>query len=380
MNKVVDKNECTGCTACKQVCPVQAITMKDDGDGFLYSVIDQEKCIDCGLCVKTCPVLKEKNKKSVNECYVGYSKNDEDKENTSSGGLFPVIANYILDNSGIVIGAAFNENNKLNHIAISKKSELTKLKGSKYLQSNVNDIFPYIKENVENNKILFVGTPCQVSGLKSYLKKDYDNLLCIDLICHGVPSPKLFDKYISELEQENNDKVVNYDFRDKSTGWTTYSNTITFTNGKKTELHTKNNYMKLFLSDIALRESCYDCNFKLGNKYSDITLGDFWGVENYYPKMNNTKGVSAIIVNTNKGREVFNIIKNDLIYNVCKLEEILEKNPSLKISANYPKKRTMFFEELNYKSTEYLVNKYKNKLPLYKRILKKIKNTIKFNL
>lgn len=379
MEKIIDKDKCCGCTACMNICPKHAISMVEDKEGFKHPVIDQDKCIDCGLCKKTCPVLNTNNKESKNKCFIAYNKDKESTLNkASSGNIFELIAKDILKEKGIVIGAAFDENNKLNHIAIDNIKDLDKLKGSKYLQSNLSNIFTYIKENIINKKILFVGTPCQVAGLKSFLKKDYDNLICIDLVCHGVPSPKLFNKYIKELEKENNDIVTNYNFRDKRTGWDTYSNTITFKNKKEiTELQKDNKYMKLFLSDIALRESCYNCNFKLGNKYSDITLGDFWGVNNYYPDMYNKTGVSAIIINTEKGNNIFNNIKDKIIYKECKLEEITNGNPSLKTSGKYPKKRKEFFEELDNKSVEELSKKYSRKNNIYMKVLNKIKKIMR---
>lgn len=378
MKEIVSKNKCTGCTACMNICPKQAITMEDNSEGFKYPVIKQNKCINCELCRKTCPVLTTKENISINKCYVGYAIEDEIKENSSSGGIFTLFANYILENNGIVIGAAFDDNNKLNHIAITKENELIKLKGSKYLQSNLGDIFKYVSENIHDKKILFVGVPCQVAGLKTFLKKEYENLICIDLICHGVPSPKLFDKYVKELEKKENDKLVNYNFRDKSTGWDTYSNTATFKNSKITELQTENKYMKLFLSDVALRKSCFNCNFKLGNKYSDITLGDFWGVQNYYPKMYNKKGVSAIIINTVKGEKAFNKIKDYLEYQECNLEEIVTGNPSLKKSVDYNKKNKDMFKEIDLLSVDVLAKKYENKKKtLWKRGFDKIKRILK---
>lgn len=379
MKDIISSNKCTGCTACANRCPKNAITMVTDDEGFKYPIIDELKCIDCGLCKKTCPVLNTKENKSMDKCYVAYEKEDNEKLTSSSGGIFPLIANYILDNNGIVIGASFDDNNKLNHIAITKKEDLEKLKGSKYLQSNLDNIFKYIKENIDNNKILFVGTPCQVAGIKAFLKKDYDNLLCIDLFCHGVPSPKLFEKYIKELEKTSKDKVINYNFRDKTTGWDSYSNTITFKNNKTiTELQSDNNYMKLFLSDVALRGSCYNCNFKFGNKYSDITLGDFWGVQNYYPEMYNKKGVSAIIINTDKGNTIFNIIKDNISYKECRLEEIVNCNPSLSHSSNNINQRKEFFNDIDDMTVNELSKKYRKKNNFIRSILSKIKRIIKF--
>ena len=376
MKQVLEKSRCTGCTTCMNICPKGAITMIEDSDGFKYPVIDQDKCINCGLCVKTCPVLNTKENESLNKCYVGYNKSEEVRLNSSSGGIFSLIANHILDQKGIVIGAAFNKENELKHIAIEKTKDLNKLMGSKYLQSDLTNIFKYIKENIKERKILFVGTPCQVGGLKAFIKNDYDNLICVDLVCHGVPSPKLFKKYIEELENENG-KLLNYNFRDNSTGWDTYSNTAKFKDKTIKEDRRQNKYMKLFLSDVALRQSCFNCNFKLGNKYSDITLGDFWGIKKHYPEMYNKSGVSAIIINTKQGEELFNNINKDIKYKECKLEEILSGNPSLKISGKEPKTRNNFFKELDNLSISALTKKYQKKISLLSKIKRKLKSLIK---
>lgn len=376
MVEVLEKERCTGCTACMNNCPKGAITFEEGNDGFKYPVINQDKCIDCGLCKKICPVLNTKENKSINKCYVAYNKNINERLNASSGSLFSTIANYILDKKGIVVGAAFDDNNHLKHIAIEKKKDLEPLRKSKYLQSDLGNIFKYIKEQTKTRKVLFVGTPCQVAGLKSFIKKS-DNLITIDLFCHGVPSPKLFKKYIKELEEQNNDKLINYDFRDNSTGWDSYSNKITFKKSTIIELQTKNKYMNLFLSDIALRESCYNCNYKLGNKYSDITLGDFWGVKEHYPEMYNKEGVSAVIINTDTGKELFEEISNELEYKKCDINKIISGNPSLINSSKYPKKREDFFNEIDELSIDVLCKKYKKRIQLYRRLIIKIKTIIK---
>ena len=371
MEQIIDKKLCTGCTACMNICPKEAISFKEEKDGFKYPVIDQDKCIDCGLCKRTCPVLNTKENKSINKCFVGYNKDSNERLNASSGSIFSLIANYVLDNNGIVVGAAFDENNHLNHIAIERKELLEPLRKSKYLQSDLGNIFTYIKEQIKIRKVLFVGTPCQVAGIKSFIKKS-DNLITIDLFCHGVPSPKLFEKYVKELENINNDILMNYDFRDNSTGWDSYSNKATFKNKEIITDRRKNQYMKLFLSDIALRESCYNCNFKLGNKYSDITLGDFWGIKNHYPEMYNKEGVSAIIINTDLGIDIFNNIKKNLEYKDCDLDKILSGNPSLKTSSKRPAKRDEFFNELDNTSFNDLTKKYQKKITLIRKIKNKI--------
>lgn len=376
MEQVLEKEKCTACSACINICPKGAIEFKDGYDGFKYPVIDQEKCIDCGLCKKTCPVINTEKKDSINKCYVGYNKDEKERFNASSGAIFSLVAKYILENKGVIVGAAFDKNNHLKHIAIEKYEDLESLKKSKYLQSDLGNIFKYIKEQIKNRIVLFVGTPCQAAGLKAFVKEN-NNLITIDLFCHGVPSPKLFEKYIKELEKENDDKVINYDFRDKETGWETYSNKVSL---KSKEIITKNNendYMKLFLSDVALREACYQCNFKLGNKYSDITLGDFWNVKKYYPEMDDTKGTSAIIINTEIGLNIFSSIKENINYKECKIEEIIEGNPSLVNSCKYNPKRNAFFEQLDSVDVRELSKKYGIKQTIINKMKNRLKSLLK---
>ena len=377
MEKIVEKKDCTGCTACVGICPKNAIKMVENDEGFKYPEIDKSKCVNCGLCKKTCPILNLKNNNSFNKCYVGYIKDTIEKMRTSSGGLFSAIANYFLEADGIVIGAAYDEKFTLNHIAISKKEDLIKLNGSKYVQSNLNDIFTFIKNNIRAKKILFVGTPCQVAGLRVFLKSDYENLTCIDLVCHGVPSIKLLKKYIQELEIKQKSKMLTCDFRDKKTGWSNYSCTYTFENSKVSNFHCDDDYVNIYLSNVALRESCYNCKFKIGNKYSDITLGDFWGVKNYYPEFFNDKGVSAIILNTEKGIEVFDKIKDKIIFKECDLTEIINGNSSLKDSPRRPSHRDKFYEKLNHKSIRRLSSIYNIKTPIYLKVIKKIKKYLR---
>lgn len=375
MKDIIEKKLCTGCTTCMNICPKKAISFEKNEEGFKYPVIDQSKCINCGLCKKRCPVINKKKNISVNKCYAGYNNDSIERLNSSSGAIFSIIANYVLEDGGIVVGAAFDSNNKLKHVAIDSKNKLDQLKKSKYLQSDLGNIFEYIKEQLKERKVLFVGTPCQVAGLKSFI--DSSNLITIDLFCHGVPSPKLFRKYIEEIEHKYNDKLIDYDFRDNCTGWENYSNKAIF---RKNEIITNkrnNDYMKLFLSDVALRESCYNCNFKLGNKYSDITLGDFWGIKDIYSEMYMRDGVSAIIINTNVGIRIFDTIKNKITYRECTLNDIIVGNPMLEISTKRPSDRELFFNDLDNKNFHILTKKYVKKDSIIKKFRRKILTKIK---
>lgn len=375
MKEVIKKELCTGCTACATICPKKAITLKEDKNGFRYPTIDEKKCVNCGLCKKICPVLNTDKNKSIEKYYAAYNKDENQRLSSSSGGIFQIIAEQILDENGIVIGAAFDKKNQLKHIAITKKVELESLKGSKYLQSDLNNIFKFVKDNIEDKKILFVGTPCQVAGLRAVIK-DNKNLITIDLFCHGVPSTKLFNKYIQELEQKNG-KLLNYNFRDKKHSWEAYSHTAVFEKKTISKIYDRNKYMLLYLSDIALRESCYKCHFKMGNKYSDISLGDFWGVKKYYPNIPKKNGVSAVVINTEIGQQIFDSIKERIYYQECKMEELLVGNPQLTTPPLMPSNRMDFFEKLNEKSIDELNNEYGLKISSKERMMVDVKRIIK---
>lgn len=356
--ELLSRDKCVNCTACYNVCPKDAIVLEEGELGFQYPIINEKKCVDCGFCKRVCPINNINGYKSPIRCYAAYNKDDNQRMNASSGGAVALLVDYVLQENGLVIGAAFDAHLKLNHIVASTKAEAERIFGSKYIPSNLGEVFSIIKSEIVNRKVLFVGTPCQVAGLKAFLVIDYDNLICVDLVCHGVPSPKLFYKYINELEKKYEDKVIAYNFREKGTGWNTYSNVVSLENNTMKELASENSYMKLFLADVALRESCYDCQFKLGNKYSDITLGDFWGINTFYPEMYDAKGVSAVIVNSQKGKVVFDIIKENLVYKECKIDEIVAGNPSLVGSSTKKKKRALFIKDIESLDIVSLCKKY----------------------
>ncbi len=349
---IIDKNICVGCTSCYNICTQNAITMKYNEEGFKYPIIDENKCTNCGLCKKRCPILYKKNNSMINKCYAAFNNNEYIRRTSSSGGIFELLAKKVLNSNGKVIGAAFNEENILSHVIIDNYDDLEKLKGSKYLQSNLENIFKHIKADLLNNKkLLFVGTPCQVAGLKTFLNKEYKNLYCCDFICHGVPSTKVFNKYIKELEEKNGKVIGAINFRNKESGWRNFSISIKQEKNNYIKEHSNDIYMKLFLSNISLRLSCYNCKFKNENRYSDLTLGDFWGIDESYPELNDGMGVSSVIVNTEKGDKIFNSIKNELIYKQCTLEDVKSRNTALEHSTRMNRNRDKFFYELDSQKT-----------------------------
>ena len=343
---ITSKFKCTGCMACINSCPNNAIEIIKNKEGFLCTKINEEKCTKCGLCKNNCPANKVYSAKYENpEFYAAFNLNEEDRKNSSSGGIVSLIAKNVFNKHGVVYGANF-ENKVLKHIRIESEKDLYKIIGSKYLQSEIGDILKVVKEDLDKGKqVLFTGTPCQIEGLKSYLNTEYENLICVSIICHGVPSPEVFKRYLEEKERKNNKQIKNVKFRNKSFGWHNYC--ISYENEKVEDIvpFTDDTYMNGFLSNYILRESCYNCQMKFNKKSrSDIILGDYWGIENVFPEMDNDKGVSAVIVNSKIGKIIFEEIKVNTEYKYTTLEDILKANPCLVTSANYTKYRDQFFE------------------------------------
>ena len=347
---LLDKHyKCTGCKTCEQICPVKAIDMMEDEEGFYKPRINKEKCIKCGKCYKNCPQLNciEKNKEfNQLNVYAIKNKNKTEQKTSSSGGVFSALAHYVLSNDGIVYGASFCENFKLKQTRIDKLDELYRLKGSKYLQSDTSEIFELVKEDLINNKlVLYVGTPCQIGGLKNYLGKDYNNLLLVDLLCHGVPSQRLFNEYINWLEKREKSKVKMYDFRNKEKSiWELgYIPKVSFENGRDKYLYGDTDiYIKSFLRGNTLMEACYSCKYTKMERISDITIGDLWGVGKAYPKLYDENGVSLVLINTINGKEAINEIKDNLCVKEIKINEIIKYTQPLCQPTKRPNDRSHY--------------------------------------
>lgn len=356
---ITDTYRCTACMACYNVCPHNAIEIIENDKGFLYTKINTEKCINCGLCKKICPANKAyKNSYENPEFYAVINSNEIDRMNSSSGGIISVISKDILKDKGVVYGVNLG-NKEANHIRVDSKKDLYKIMGSKYVQSRIGDIYINVKEDLENNrKVLFTGTPCQIEGIKSYLNKEYKNLICLSIICHGVPSPKVFKKYLEKKEQNNGNRIKNVNFRNKNFGWHKFSMLYEYENGEK-EINpfTEDNYMKGFLNNYFLRESCYNCQMRFDKKNSaDIIVGDFWGIENVFPDFDDDKGISAVIINSLKGSDTFNKVKGIIKFRETTFENILRNNPVLTSSVKYKKVEKRFFELLNKYDIEVAIN------------------------
>lgn len=376
-NILVTKNQCCGCSACQDVCPKNAITMVEDKEGLLYPVIDENKCIDCGMCCNVCPSINVKTKESLLKAYAAYNKNEKIRLKSSSGGIFTLIAEDILKKNGIVYGAAFDENFEVKHIRITNITELEKLRGSKYVQSNCNGIYSKCKRDLDSGmNVLFSGTPCQIEALKCYLKKSYDNLFCIDIICHGVPSRLVWRKYLQYRVNFAKSKIEQIAFRLKNEGWKQYAVQFVFANGTAycQNLH-KDIFMRGFLKNLYLRPSCYACKFKTKERISDITLADFWGINNIYPDIDDDKGISLVIVHSIKGSNLFEKLKTNMFCIEVNIDNAIKYNKSMIISVKNNIERNKFFSELlNYDYIETLIEKYskdtfKEKLKKYLKVI-----------
>ena len=367
----VSKEICTGCGACMAKCPQRCITMKAFGDaGFYFPVIDNDSCINCGICVKTCPLLHDLPMQKVDKVYAAYIKERNMLQNSNSGGIFTAFADYILRRNGFVCGAAYSENLYVKHIIISNLEEISLLQGSKYVQSIVCQHFNKVLHLLNNGKlVLFCGTGCQIAGLRSFLKNEYENLLTIELVCHGVPSPVLFEKYLLWLGKRAGGKVTQYKFRSKELRPTgEHSQFYYIVDGEKFIGESyEDPYYGSFLQGRTLRPSCYQCRFKGQERIGDITIGDFWGIEKSHPDFSIKHGSCLVMVNTEKGIQYFSEIKEQLRFIEATYEEAINRNPSVYKSCDSPQRPVnynapnLFDKELKPKLS--LKDKLKNRLP-----------------
>ena len=380
------ENKCYGCRACEQICPKNAIQMIENEEGFLVPKVDEKKCIKCKLCVLKCPHYNIKNLKTNNNIatYAAKTKNPIEQKQSSSGGIFPVIARYILEQNGVVFGCGLNNNIMAEHIAIYEKEELERLKGSKYVQSNTKNTFKNVKELLEQNKkVLYSGTPCQIAGLKTFLNKEYENLYTIDLVCHGVPSPKLFQKYIKWLEEKEKKHIIEFKFRTKENcSWGLYYKYELDNKRKKYGSANLSPYYKAFLNGDIYREVCYKCQFADVQRTSDITLADYWGIEKQHPEFSDMKGISAVLINTKKGEKLFDDLKDEIIFLKSDIEKVKLKNKNLYQPTNRPKIRNNIYKGIYEKDFNKAINEnfhYKAKTSDYIKfyIPKGLKNKLK---
>lgn len=329
-----------------------------DKKGFLHPEIKTDACINCAACEKACPIINKKSQKEESvPVYAVYSKNDNIRTGSSSGGLFYTIAKYVIENGGIIYGAAFDENLYLSHKGVESTEDLYILQGSKYIQCDTKFCFSEIKAHLDTQRqVLFCGTPCQAEGLLCYLKKPYENLFILDFICHGVPSPKVWQEYINYQEKAFSSKVSSAHFRDKSKGWSLFSSKLKFENQKEySNIHYNDAFMKVFLQNVSLRKTCYNCKFKTVNRSSDITMGDLWGIKNILPDITDDKGVSVVFIQSEKGKSLFEQISQSLWIQEISLDSALASNSAMTKSVYEHNFRDYFFKNLGKQNFERLV-------------------------
>lgn len=366
MIDIRDKANCCGCNACGDICTHQAITFKVDNEGFWYPDVNKDKCINCGLCDKVCPMLHidtlKTNDFAIPKVFGGYHKNIVIRFDSTSGGLFSALANTMYRQNGYVSGAIYNDDFSVRNYVSNDKKDLGRLRSSKYLQSNASGLYKEIKKLlVAGESVLACGSPCQMAALRSYLGKDYDNLIIVDFLCRGTNSPKVYKKYLESLESCYGSNIVYVKAKNKDKGWRSLARKVVFKNGSVYYgVGYEDHYRRGYHLNVYERPCCYSCSFKGLPRISDITLGDFWGIEKIAPELDNDLGTSLIMINSRKGEEFFKKIENKIIYREFFLQDILPGNkPAIYDSISYPNiDRDSFFRELDVLPFDKLAMKY----------------------
>lgn len=381
--ELCDRMHCTGCAACSSICPKKAITMQVDEEGFLMPHINRDLCVECGLCQKTCPVLSYKDDKKAYPLtiYAGYINKMKSRRHSSSGGAFVAFAeHYYSLGNGVVVAAAFDEHLSLKHIVSTNHKDLHKFQGSKYLQSNTCDIYPEVLNNLLNGKeVLFIGTPCQVAGLKSFLREDYANLLTVDLVCHGVPSPQLFKFYLKQVGINFEREFEDFYFRNQKLS-VYFQHSVVTKSGSEIHISpSKHSYICAYLKGWLHRESCYNCPFASIPRQADCSIADFWGVLSHKVPFagDASNGVSMIMINTEKGEKIFNEIKKSFYVENKTLDDAKIDNHNLYTHDIRPEIRDVIYSEFQTLTPEEFMMKYNLALPLPRSIWERIKGRIK---
>lgn len=394
MINITDKHNCCGCSACVQRCPKQCISLHEDNEGFLYPHVNTNDCINCGLCEKVCPWLNRQNKLQPLEVLAVKNRNEDERMASSSGGVFIALAKKVIADGGVVFGAVFDENWEVKHTYAEKIEDVRPMMGSKYLQSRIENCYKNAEKFLKDGRlVLFTGSPCQITGLHNYLRKDYPNLISVDILCHGVPSPGVWRKYIKEifnfarLETEvGNNKIMSpskrvtpiitdIKFRDKTFhGWKKYSFVVSGKTIMLSELFYQNPFMRGFISNVYLRPSCYKCKCKNGISHSDITIGDFWGAPKAMPDFDDDKGIGLVLVNTNRGKVIFDSLDMDV--RKTTIENARISNGGFNDNTAKHPNRKIFFS-MYQDSNNFISNINKTlKMSLFKRVITKIKRLI----
>lgn len=373
MINIQDNFKCCGCSACAQRCPKQCIKLYEDDEGFLYPKADESECIKCGLCEKVCPMINKLIPRCHQRVYAAINQEDEKRINSSSGGIFSAMAEKVIGKGGVVFGARFNENWEVEHVYTETLEGILAFQGSKYVQSRIGDAFVQAEMFLKNGRmVLFSGTSCQIAGLNKFLRTSYDNLITVDVVCHGVPSPLIWRDYLKSISIDFYGEIGHIGFRDKKQGWYNYGlsiKSVQSTDRSCVELYYKEKfkdlYLKGFLSDTFIRPSCFNCIFKEGKSGSDITLADYWGIETFHPEMYDGKGTSCIILNTEKGERFLD--KINLLLVESKINSFVQQNSSYHIVNKIPRNRSAFWNDYSKNGVIHAL-RYYARPSLYERV------------
>ncbi|MCD8018651.1 MAG: Coenzyme F420 hydrogenase/dehydrogenase, beta subunit C-terminal domain [Clostridiales bacterium] len=378
------KNKCCGCAACMNICPKKCIVMRQDSEGFYYPYKNKKECIDCDLCIKICPLSREQSNFTNEQIvsYAAYNIEDEIRNSSSSGGIFYLLSEYIIQLNGVCYGASFTQDMKACHIRATTLDTVRSLLGSKYIQSDIGYMFQSVAEDLKYGRfVLFSGTPCQVAGLKTFLVSQAnvstEKLFAVDFVCHDVPSPGIWGKYLNEFEKAKGEKVTEVAFRDKSAGWSKYHFKFTTDQNAYHISIDSDPYFLAFFNNLDLRPSCYNCNFRNGNRFSDITLADFWGVDRELPQFAaDDKGVSWVMCNTEKGLNIIEKIRDRVCIELINTQIASQNNISSTTSPCMPKSRDKFFADINkgkdFYKTVFRYTGHSGLLGIMKKIKRKI--------
>lgn len=381
----LEKKDCCGCESCKNICPKNCIEIIQDEEGFTYPAVDEEQCVKCGLCVKKCPAINyQRRDKSQCRGFVSYNKDSEVLENSSSGGVFWELVKYVIAQNGKVYGAENYDGRNVCTSGADTLEECKKYRKSKYIQSEMRQSYIHAKEDLDSGRlVLFSGTPCHIAGLYTFLGRDYDNLYSVDVVCHGVPSKKVYNMYLDAIEQKYKSEVKEYCWRDKREGWRPNHLSIKLENGEELYMTSKENpCQKGFLDNLYLRKSCYECKYNGIPRVADISLADAWGYKGNLADKHKNRGLSYVILSSEKGGKIFDCIKEFLIYEEVEIEKIVSGSRHVSLPPEKSRVRERFFEDLNTngRSFQYIQKKYifyerqkKYKMKSYvKRVINKI--------
>ncbi|WP_455773038.1 Coenzyme F420 hydrogenase/dehydrogenase, beta subunit C-terminal domain [Porphyromonas asaccharolytica] len=374
MIQIEEKQRCCGCEACRQICPKGCIRLERDEEGFDYPIVDTDRCIECHKCERVCPFMKLDEPHKPQAVYAACATDEELRRESSSGGLFTLLAEDTLRRGGVVFGARFDDTWSVCHDYTETIEGLAPFRGSKYLQSRIGDSYQQAEQFLkEGRSVLFTGTPCQVKGLVNYLGRAYDNLTAVDVVCHGVPSPMVWQRYLATLRAEQGE-IEGISFRDKSlSGWRRYNFVAQMAThsggGGVRQFYGDNIYMRGFLHDLYLRPSCYACMAKGGRSHSDLTLGDYWGVERTCPDLDRAldedKGTSVVMIHSERGRSLLEGLP--CRYQETNYASALAGNPAIERMVAEPPKRQLFFEQLDAEPLAQLIDRLTT-IPLHQRL------------